>query len=321
MGRSGRGGSGSSALAMLRTTGWRSSRRSGKSSRPRRRFRTERASVLALALQGFSQTRGLDPVPEVDAGAFEPVLGFEVEARHFAAEDQEAHRDQDRAAYGNDRLVVALHHGESGGHLRERHGGEEEGDRQAGAVDREEEGAAADRVGQGGGGEDRSQGRTDAGGPGDREGGAGDDRAAFARPGQEGVDVPLAVEAGDEERGDEEDAHGDDQDPGNLRQQLLVVLEGRAEAGRGQTEEDEDRREAGDEEEAGAEDPAPAGVVELARRDPRHRRQVARHQRQDAGGEEGDDPGREGGEDPDSRGGIGGGDAGKDHDPSGYPQA
>ena len=92
---------------------------------------------------------------------------------------------------------------------------------------------------------------------------------------------------------------------GDLRQQLLVVLEDGAEAGRGQPEEDEDRREAGDEEQARAEHAAPAGVVELAGRDAGHRREVAGHQRQHAGGEEGDDPRREGGEDADSRGGIG----------------
>ena len=49
-------------------------------------------------------------------------------------------------------------------------------------------------------------------------------------PLEQGVDVPLAVEAGDEERGDEEHPHGDDQRRGDLGQQLLVVAEGRSRA-------------------------------------------------------------------------------------------
>jgi hypothetical protein len=43
--------------------------------------------------------------------------------------------------------------------------------------------------------------------PGDGERGAGDDRAAAPGAAGELVDVPLAVEAGDEQRGDEEHAH------------------------------------------------------------------------------------------------------------------
>ena len=97
---------------------------------------------------------------------------------------------------------------------------------------------------------------------------------------------------------------------------LLSVEEG-AEAGRGEAEDDEDRREAGDEEQAGAEHPPPAGVVELGGRDAGDRREVAGHERQDAGGEEGDDPRAECGEDGDPGGGVGA-DGSHDHDPSGY---
>ncbi len=41
------------------------------------------------------------------------------------------HRDQDHAADGDDRLVVALDHGEGGGHAGEGERGEQEGDREA----------------------------------------------------------------------------------------------------------------------------------------------------------------------------------------------
>ena len=159
-------------------------------------------------------------------------------------------------------------------------------------------------VGEGGGREDRAQGRADAGRPGDREGGAGDDRAALSGPLEERVDVPLAVEPGDEERGDEEDPHRDDQRRRDLGQRLLVILEEGAEAGGGQSEEDEDRREAGDEEQARDQDPAPAGVVEVGRGDAADRGEVARHQRQHAGREERDDARAEGGEDRHPGGGV-----------------
>src|SRR5262249_51864770 len=129
----------------------------------------------------------------------EPVLGFDVELEQLAGPDQHAHRDQDRASGGNDRLVVALDDREGGGHPREGEGGEEERDRQARRVDGEQEGAAAGRAGDRGGGEDRAESWADARSPGDREGGAGDDRPALAGALEQRVDVPLAVEAGDEE--------------------------------------------------------------------------------------------------------------------------
>ena len=58
-------------------------------------------------------------------------------------------------------------------------------------------------------------------------------------------------------------------------------------------------------------------LVELRGRDAADRREIARHQRQHAGGEEGDDARREGGEDADSCGRVGA-QLGEDHDPSGY---
>src|SRR6185312_87618 len=100
---------------------------------------------------------------------------FGVELEEVAGPDQDAHRDQDHAADGDDQLVVALDHGEGGGHAREGEGGEQEGDRQAGRVDGQQEGAAGGRVRERGGREDGSEGGADAGRPGDREGGAGDD--------------------------------------------------------------------------------------------------------------------------------------------------
>ena len=99
----------------------------------------------------------------------------------------------------------------------------------------------------------------------------------------------------------------------------LWSLQEGAEAGRGEAEQDEDRREAGDEEQAGAEHAAPAGVVELGRGDAGHGREVAGDERQHAGGEEGDDSRREGGEDAHSSGRIGAENRG-DQDPSDYPQ-
>ena len=89
-----------------------------------------------------------------------------------------------------------------------------------------------------------------------------------------------------------------------LRQQLLVVAEEGAEPGRGQAEDDEDRREAGDEEQARDQHPPPAGVVELGRRDAADRREVAGDERQHAGREEGDDarPRRRRGPSPRRRG-------------------
>ena len=80
---------------------------------------------------------------------------------------------------------------------------------------------------------------------------------------------------------------------GDLLQQQLVVLEGAADPGRGQPEEDEDRREAGDEEQAGGEHPAPAGPLEVGGGDPGDRGEVAGDQRQHAGGEERDEARRE----------------------------
>ena len=144
------------------------------------------------------------------------------------------------------------------------------------------------------------------------------DRPAAAGALEQGVDVPLAVEPGDEERGDEEDAHGDDQRRRDLGQQLFVVAEGGAEGGRGQALGDEDRREAGDEEQAGAEDAPPPRRLQLRRGDAADSGEVARHQRQHAGREEGDDARGQGGEDAHSGGGIGA-QGGDDHGPPGYP--
>ena len=59
-------------------------------------------------------------------------------------------------------------------------------------------------------------------------------------------------------------------------------------------EEDEDDRERGDEEQAGSQDLAPVGVRELARAVSGDRGEVARDERQHAGGDERDEPGDEG---------------------------
>ena len=93
---------------------------------------------------------------------------------------------------------------------------------------------------------------------------------------------------------------------GDLGQQLLVVAAGPSRAPVAVSPSgDEDRREAGDEEQAGAEDAPPAGRLQLGGRDAADRREVAGHERQHAGGEEGDDARGEGGEDAHPGGGIG----------------
>ena len=71
-------------------------------------------------------------------------------------------------------------------------------------------------------------------------------------------------------------------------------------AGRGEAEQDEDRREARAEEQAGRQHLRPVGLLELVGRDPGDRRQVAGDQRQDAGGEERREPRGERDEDSDS---------------------
>ena len=110
--------------------------------------------------------------------------------------------------------------------------------------------------------EDRGQRRADAGGPGDREGGPGDDRPAACRPAPcSAVHVPLAVQLGHERRRDEQTPIAMISAGGDLVEEVPVVLEGAAEARRGQPEQDEDRREAGDEQQAGGEHPAPVGAA------------------------------------------------------------
>ena len=84
-----------------------------------------------------------------------------------------------------------------------------------------------------------------------------------------------------------------------------VVLERAAQAGRGEAEDDEDGREAGDEDEAGGEHLPPAGSLDLARRDAGDRREVAGNEGEHAGGEERHKPRGERREDRDARGGIG----------------
>ncbi len=51
------------------------------------------------------------------------------------------------------------------------------------------------------------------------------ERAAAAGPLDQRLDAPLAVELDDEELGDEEDAHRDDQDAGDLVERVLVLAQ------------------------------------------------------------------------------------------------
>jgi hypothetical protein len=143
-------------------------------------------------------------------------------------------------------------------------------------------------------GEDPAQRGADAGRPGDREGGAGDDRTALARAGEQGVDVPFPVQPFDVHRGDEQHAHRDQEDRADVGEQVLVVAQRLPERRSGQPEQDEDRREGEDEEEARRQDAAPISLLDLADADPGDRRKVARDQRQHARGEERDQSGGEG---------------------------
>jgi hypothetical protein len=92
------------------------------------------------------------------------------------------------------------------------------------------------------------------------------------------------------------------------RRDLVERLSVRAQRGpercRTEAERDEDRREARDKQEARDQHAPGARVLELARVDPDHRRQVAGHERQHARGKERDRSRRERRENTDSAGWI-----------------
>ena len=202
-------------------------------------------------------------------------------------------------------LVVALDDGEGGGHAGEGERGEQEGDRQAGGVDgqqqralaAEPETAAAERIAP-------SVGPMQ-----------GVQAIAKAAPATIGPPLPARSISASTchsrlSRATKREATKSTpiamiRAPAIFSAAACARCRVGAEAGGGEAEQDEDRREAGDEEQAGAEHAAPAGVVELRRGDPGHRREVAGDERQHAGREEGDDSRREGGEDADSRRRIG----------------
>ncbi len=119
--------------------------------------------------------------------------------------------------------------------------------------------------------------------------------------------MPFTVEPDDEERGDEQHPHQDDQGSGDLVEQFPVIVEGRADLGGGQAEQDEDRGEAGNEDRGGNQYPAPVVLFELLDRQTGDRREITGDERQHAGGEERDHAGEQGGDQADAGGGVGGG--------------
>jgi hypothetical protein len=94
--------------------------------------------------------------------------------------------------------------------------------------------------------------------------------------------VPLTVQPGDEHARDEEHAHRDDQQARDLVQQFAVFAQRLADTGGGEAEEDEDRREGGDEKQAWDQHPPPRAALELAGLDAGDRREVSGHERQHA---------------------------------------
>ena len=133
---------------------------------------------------------------------------------------------------------------------------------------------------------DRSERRTDARGPCDRERGASDHRAAPAGAAQQRVDVPVAVEPVDERRRDEEEAERDDDRGRDLGEQGVVCPQHRADAGGGQAEQDENHRETGNQRHARRENAASPRALEVGGRDADYRRELSRHERQHARGQE-----------------------------------
>ena len=113
-------------------------------------------------------------------------------------------------------------------------------------------------------GEDAAQCGPDARRPGDREGGARDDRPAFAGRSISASTRHSRLRLVDEDRRDEEDAHHDQEHRADVGQRVLVLAQRAAELGSGQAEQDEDGRERGDKEKAGDQDPAPVRIADLA---------------------------------------------------------
>ena len=109
---------------------------------------------------------------------------------------------------------------EQAGDGREGEGAEDERHGQSERVEGEQHSAASHRGLGGRGGEDRPQRRAGARQPGDREREPGHDRPAGVGTLHEVLRAPLLVQERHEEHGDEEHAHRDQHDPGDLAQQI-----------------------------------------------------------------------------------------------------
>ena len=209
-----------------------------------RRYRQRQAGALARSAARHScahaREASLD-ARDVQPRALQQRVGLRVEHRELARHDQHAEHDHHDPADGDDRGEVAFDDGQRAGHALERQRDQQERDRQAGGVDGEQQGAVRGRVGDRGLREDRAERDARARRPGDREGGAGDERAASTGFAQQRLGMPLAVEHVHERARQEDHAERDDHGAADALEQLFVVVERRADHRRAEPEQDEDR--------------------------------------------------------------------------------
>ena len=174
--------------------------------------------------------------------------------------------------------------------LREADRGEQERQSQPGRVEREQHCPLQDRA-RARDREDRGEHRADARRRADRERCAEQDaRVSPARSRQQARgEEPLRPG----QKPDERQPDDDEDQAGEL--ELAVGRQDASDRGRCDPEDDEDDREAEDERQAGERDPARgSGRSEPVGLDRRHGRQVARHEREDAGRDDRDDAREEG---------------------------
>ena len=195
-------------------------------------------------------------------------------------EERQAEEDEQRPADDADHVVVVAQPAERAHRPHEGDGCEDERERQPGGVRGEDRGALQDLLGASRQHQHRREDGADARRGTHRKGGPEQDaRAAPPRPGQKARrDEPLGPGQESEERKPEDDEH----EPGELG--ATVRVEDAADGCSSRAEDDEDRREAEDERNARARhSPPDSGLAEPVGLDGRHGRQVAGHERQDAG--------------------------------------
>jgi len=211
------------------------------------------------------------------------LLDLDVEAEELAVEHEHAHDDEHEPGADLDDGVVALEEPEGAGGGVERHGGEQERQREPCGVDGQQQRALPGARAGGGEAEDGAERRTDARRPGDGERGAGDDGSAAPGALDEGVRAELAVQARDEHRRHEQRAHGDDGHAGDLVERGLGVEQERADGAGSESQQDEQRRERRHKQRAAAKHVAvDSTATEPRGLDPRDGGQIARYERQTA---------------------------------------